>query len=235
MYYAVKRLNNLGYMATLSKMNTSCTVKPLRIPLRSLFFEFVGIITALSLLLLASDNEVFAITFTNYTSDKYQIQFQYPSAWQLTEKQNRFEEGVDIKIQGLSSPSGLIMIQYLNLTDLLGMDFTELFYDLYKEDIGASDREIRVIEQPSFFDVDDHKAGTYLYTTKDKYEEYAVSTPLQKWIVSVGDHGYIVGFSASISTYDSPETKQIRDTLIKSVKFLGTKNSTNSAIPNRFG
>lgn len=194
---------------------------------------FIGIMGGLLLLFLTIDNQVLAVTFTNYTSDKYQIQFQYPSSWQLTEKQNRFEEGVDIKIQG-STPYGLIMVQYVNLTDLFGMDFTELFYDLYKEDIGTYGKEIRVIEQPSFFNIDGQKAGTYLYTTKDKYEEYAVPMPLQKWIVSLGDHGYFVGFSAHTSTYDTPEIKQVRDTLIKSMKFLGTNNSTNNSTPNRF-
>jgi hypothetical protein len=194
---------------------------------------FIGIMGGLLLLFLTIDNQVLAVTFTNYTSDKYQIQFQYPSTWQLTERQNRFEEGVDIKVQG-STPYGMIMVQYVNLTDLFGMDFTELFYDLYKEDIGAYDREIRVIEQPSFFNVDGQKAGTYLYTTKDKYEEYAIAMPIQKWIISVGDHGYFLAFSSSINAYDTPEIKQIRDTLIKSVKFLGTNNLTNNSIPNRF-
>ena len=114
------------------------------------------------------------------------------------------------------------------------MDFMELFYHLYKEDIGTYGREIRVIEQPTFLNIDGHKAGTYLYTTKDRYEEYAVSIPLQKWIISVGNHGYFVGFSASTSTYDTPETKQVRDTLIKYMKFLGANNTTNNSIPNRF-
>jgi hypothetical protein len=194
---------------------------------------FVGIIAGFLLLLLTIDNQALAVTFTNYTSHKYQIQFQYPSTWQPTERQNRFEEGVDIKVQG-STPYGMIMVQYVNLTDLFSMDFTELFYDLYKEDIGAYGREIRVIEQPSFFNIDGQKAGTYLYTTKDKYEEYAITMPLQKWIISVGDHGYFLAFTSSINTYDSPEIKQIRDTLIKSVKFLGINNSTNNSIPNRF-
>jgi hypothetical protein len=202
-------------------------------PFTSPILVSIGIVVGLLLLLLIIDNHAFAVTFTNYTSDKYQIQFQYPSTWQLTERQNRFEEGVDVKIQG-STPYGLILIQYVNLTDLLGTDFRELFYNLYKEDISASGKEIRVIEQPSFFDIDGQNAGTYLYTMKDRYEEYAVAMPIQKWIVAVGDHGYFLGFSASIGTYDTPEIKQIRDTLIKSMNFLGINNSTSNSIPNRF-
>src|SRR6188474_183127 len=104
-------------------MNNSHTVRLSTLPLGSLLFEFVGITAAISLLFLPSDNQVFAVTFTNYTSDKYQIQFQYPSNWQLTEKQSRFEEGVDIKIQDVSSPTGLIMISHLTLTDLFRYGF----------------------------------------------------------------------------------------------------------------
>jgi hypothetical protein len=221
-------------MPNLPKLNCSQKVKPLTTQLSILLPELAGIVVTMSFLFLVSENQVFAVTFTNYTSDKYQIQFQYPSNWQLTEKQNRFEEGVDINIQGFSPPTGMIMIQHVNLTNLFSMDFTELFYDLYKEDIGTYGKEIRVIEQPTFLNIDGQRAGTYLYTTKDKYEKYAVSLPLQKWIVSVGDHGYFIAFSASTATYDTLETKQVRDTLIKSINFLGTDNVTSNRIPNRF-
>jgi hypothetical protein len=202
--------------------------------LHSPLLQFIGIIGTLSFLFLTIDNQVLAISYTNYTSDKFQIQFQYPATWQLTERQNRFEEGVDIKVQG-SAPYGLIMVQYVNLTELVGMDFRELFYNLYKEDIGAYGREIRIIEQPSFFNIDGQNAATYLYTTKDKYEDYAIAVPIQKWIISAGDHVYFLAFSASIGTFDNPEIKQMRDTFIKSVEFLGTtNNSTFNSVPNRF-
>ncbi|RPJ32455.1 MAG: hypothetical protein EHM25_00810 [Nitrosopumilales archaeon] len=45
-----------------------------------------------------SINGSFALQFTDYTSEKYQIQFQYPSDWLIKEKANRSDEGAEIDI-----------------------------------------------------------------------------------------------------------------------------------------
>ena len=45
-----------------------------------------------------SINGSFALQFTDYTSKKNQIQFQYPSDWQIKEKANRLDEGSQIDI-----------------------------------------------------------------------------------------------------------------------------------------
>ncbi|MGE5705100.1 MAG: hypothetical protein ACM3XP_00080, partial [Nitrososphaerales archaeon] len=45
--------------------------------------------------LLSSDNAVFAIEFSNYTSEKYGIQFEYPTDWKINEK-SRFDSGPDM-------------------------------------------------------------------------------------------------------------------------------------------
>ena len=60
-------------------------------------------------------------TMTNYSSGLYQIQFQYPSAWELNEKTSRFDEGTDISVSGFS-PSGIITIGYINSSEILGRD-----------------------------------------------------------------------------------------------------------------
>ena len=52
--------------------------------------------------------------YSNYTSDKYQIQFQYPTNWEFKEKANRFDEGTDIAISNPNPGGGLIMIVYGN-------------------------------------------------------------------------------------------------------------------------
>jgi len=58
----------------------------------------IAIIFGLGALSLFNSCESLPIQYTNYTSDKYQIKFQYPSDWILKEKTNRFEEGSDISI-----------------------------------------------------------------------------------------------------------------------------------------
>lgn len=196
----------------------------------------VGIvILAGIIMLLSSYKDGFGLQYTNYSSDKYQVQFQYPVGWDLTEKASRFDEGTDIKIQSSSLPGGLILMQYLNLTEISTSDFQTLFYQLYKSSItGDYSKEIKVIEQPSFMTIDGQKAGTYLYTSKDKYEEFATRVAGQYWIISVANRGYLFAFDAATNVFDYPQNKEIRDHFIKSIKFLGISNITNSNIPSRF-
>jgi hypothetical protein len=128
---------------------------------------------------------------------------------------------------------GLIRFQYINATD--EGDFTELFYRAYKQAISSDySKEYKVIEQPSFLTIDGHKAGTYLYTTKDKYEDDAVTMARQDWIVTAGDHFYLIGFGALPNVFDTPELTEVRDHLIKSIHFTNSNNATTKNIPNRF-
>lgn len=171
---------------------------------------------------------------SNYSSNLYQIQFQYPAAWELNEKTSRFDEGTDISISGFS-PSGLIAIQYLNTSTTQNLDFLSAVYDFFKSSIDSDySKEYKVIEQPSFVTIDNRKAGTYLFTQKDKYEEFATKWASQIWVVYVGNHGYLLSFMASTNVFDSPEVKNTRDQFIQSIKFLGVTNEPQSSVPNRF-
>jgi hypothetical protein len=183
---------------------------------------------------------VFAVQYSNYTSEKYQIQFQYPSDWEFKEKMNRFEEGTDLSIRKISFDNpGAIMISYQN--DLIkgfgSTDFTTAFYSAFRDSIGSDySQEYRVIEQPSFVDIDGQKTGTFLFTMKDKYEDSPQAFAIQNWITFIGNHhGYLIGFWSPTSYFDAPENKEIRDHFISSIKFLGKNNATNNNITNRFG
>jgi hypothetical protein len=171
----------------------------------------------------------------NYTSSLYQIQFQYPSSWELNEKKSRFDEGTDISISSYS-PSAYIYVQFLNASAVEGMDFQMAVYEFFKSSIDSDyGKEYKVIEQPSFTSIGNHKAGTYLFTHKDKYEDYATRWASQHWIVYVGNHGYLLSFMASTNQFDSPELTQIRNQFLKSIGFLGDTDQKNSIVPNRFG
>jgi hypothetical protein len=193
----------------------------------------IGICVISGFLAIAISGNAFGIQYSNHTSEKYQVQFQYPTNWYLTEKASRFDEGTDISVRTFTNPAGLIMFQYINATD--EGDFTELFYRAYKQAISSDySKEYKVIEQPSFLTIDGHKAGTYLYTTKDKYEDDAVTMARQDWIVTAGDHFYLILFGALPNVFDTPELTEVRDHLIKSIHFTNSNNATTKNIPNRF-
>ena len=177
-------------------------------------------------------------SMTNYSSNHYQIHFQYPTNWDLTEKTSRFDEGTDISVSGFS-PSGVIAIQYLNTSLIQDMDLQSAVYEFFKTSINSDyKKEYKVIEQPSFVNIDNQKAGSFLFTQKDKYEEFATKWATQVWVVYVGNHGYLLSFMASTNVFDAPEIKNIRDQFIGSIKFMGmgkATNHSNTNVPNRFG
>ena len=85
-------------------------------------------------LLLTVGNNAFAIEYTNYISEKYGIQFEYPSDWTVTERTSRFDIG-DIKIESGS------------LTFFI---------------IDRHEHYRTTVEYPSYITIDSLKAGTYL-------------------------------------------------------------------------
>jgi hypothetical protein len=195
----------------------------------------IGILSGIMLLfLIANIHTSYGITFSNYTSQKYHIQFQYPSTWQVTEKMNRFDEGTDLKVNDPVSYAFVIIIFSDNLITGFGSpDLTTGVYDSFKKSIDDYSYDYDIIEQPTFTSsIDAQRAGTYVYAFKEKYEDYAQRWGSQNWIVFVGDTGYYISFNALASQFDSPENTQIRNQLIKSIKFLGQSNTTNTNITN---
>jgi hypothetical protein len=187
---------------------------------------------------MANNSEALSPSYSNYTSDKYQIQFQYPSDWEFNEKANRFEEGTDISIRSFDPPGySIITVGRLdNLTSGIGSnDLITGFNYVYKQAISDYTKEISVIEQPSFINIDGQKAGTFLITQKDKYEDNALRLANQLWVVYVGDHGYLISFDSTTDLFDTPKNVKIRDDFIKSIRFIQPENSTNTNVTNRFG
>jgi hypothetical protein len=118
------------------------------------------IILALSLTIITSAllfvldaEDVLAIQYTNYTSDKYQIQFQYPSDWLLEEKTNRFEEGNDISISSNNIPDGYIGILFFNDSlEALGTTNLQSAINAAVESLKTDyTNDHRIIESPILF------------------------------------------------------------------------------------
>lgn len=186
------------------------------------------IFIAFSLLLLPNIGQSLPVQYTNYTSDKYQIEFQYPSNWTLAEKTNRFEEGSDVSITDDKIGRGDMSIGYIDdlLTYYGSTDLETAVTNLHKGLIDDYQYDYRTIESPSFSTIDNHKTGSFLVTFEKKYETDPIKGAAQWWITFVGNHAYLFNFISTPETFDSVEYTQVRDHLIKSIKFLGTNNQT---------
>jgi len=182
---------------------------------------------------------VFAIQYTNYTSDKYQIEFQYPTDWILKEKTNRFEAGSEISISdaNIGTKTSTITVGYDKdlFTAFGSADLQRAFNTFYQGLTSTYKYDTRVIEPPSYLTIDNQSTGSFLMTFEQKYETYPVTLAIQYWITFVGDHGYTFAFISNPEEFDSPSNTEIRDHFIKSINFLNaTTNNTVSHIPNRF-
>ena len=192
------------------------------------------ITTSLSVIILSNIGLVYAVEFKNYTSEQFKIQFQYPSDWSVDEKMSRFDEGADLQISP-SSPGTFITIMYIeDGTEL--EDVKAATYESLKQSINDYKYEFKVIERPSFLEIDNQSAGTFIYSMKDKYEDYAILWGIQHWDIYAGDHGYLILYMTRASSFDNPENVEIRNKFINSIEFLGDISLIESSnTPSRFG
>ena len=170
--------------------------------------------------------------YTNFTGDKYQIQFQYPSEWIVEEKANRVKEGSEIDISNKKIGAGEIAIHYYNdlLKSFNTTNFDYLFSDFYKERSTNNLRyEYSTVEPPSFLNVDGQKTGSFLIISKQKGEVNPIGVEVQYWITIVGNTGYIVEFLSTPENFNTSENVEIRDRFIQSINFIGLNNTTDAS------
>lgn len=178
-----------------------------------------------------SINGSFALQFTDYSSEKYQIQFQYPSDWLIKEKANRSDEGAQIDISNKKIAAGKLRIHfYDDLLESFGTSNLDAaltkFYSVTTTD--DNEYEFKIIESPSFVTIDNQRTGSFLLMFKQKNEVDPITGAVKYWITFVGNSGYKMEFMATPENFDTPDNIEIRDQFIESIVFLGQNNVTNT-------
>jgi hypothetical protein len=172
------------------------------------------------------------LQFTDYTSEKYQIQFQYPSDWLIKEKANRSDEGAEIDISNKKIAAGKLRIHfYDDLLESFGTTnldaaFTKFYSATTTDD---NEYEFKIIESPSFGSVDSQRTGSFLMTFKQKNEIDPITGAVKYWVTFAGNSGYKMEFMATPENFDTPDNIEIRDQFIESIIFLGQNNATNTS------
>lgn len=184
------------------------------------------------IIFLPNINGSFALQFTDYTSEKYQIQFQYPSDWLIKEKANRSDEGAEIDISNKKIAAGKLRIHfYDDLLESFGTTnldaaFTKFYSATTTDD---NEYEFKIIESPSFGSVDSQRTGSFLMMFKQKNEIDPITGAVKYWITFAGNSGYKMEFMATPENFDTPDNIEIRDQFIESIIFLGQNNATNTS------
>ena len=175
-------------------------------------------------------SETLALKYANFTRDKYQIQFQYPSDWVLEEKANDLKEESEIDVSNKKIGTGEIAIHYYNdlLKSFNTTNFDHLFSDFYNERSTDNSRyDYRTVEPPSFFNVDGQKTGSFLVIFKQKAEVDPIGIEVQYWITFVGNTGYVLELLSTPENFNTSENLEIRDRFIQSIDFIGSNNTTD--------
>lgn len=184
------------------------------------------------IIFLPNINGSFALQFTDYTSEKYQIQFQYPSDWLIKEKANRSDEGAEIDISNKKIAAGKLRIHfYDDLLESFGTTNLDAAFTKFYSATTADDNEyeFKIIESPSFGSVDSQRTGSFLMTFKQKNEIDPITGAVKYWITFAGNSGYKIEFMATPENFDTPDNIEIRDQFIESIIFLGQNNATNTS------
>lgn len=200
----------------------------------------VLIFTAFFIVVICSLNSSFALPYSNYTSDKYQIQFQYPYSWGIIEKNGSLDESPGIEIidpssGDSSSGDGYFYVHIGDRSDVkTNASFeskirvvTEIALQSLRN---SSSIEYYMLEYPSYLTIDGHNAGTFVYIKNHKLEGLSGLYTAEVWIVLVGDRHYITSFFSKSDFFHSVYYSIIRDKFIDSIKFLAG-NVTNTDDP----
>ncbi|HEY6950622.1 MAG TPA: hypothetical protein VI146_08440 [Nitrososphaeraceae archaeon] len=175
-------------------------------------------------------SETLALKYANFTRDKYQIQFQYPSDWVLEEKANGLKEESEIDVSNKKIGTGEIAIHYYNdlLKSFNTTNFDHLFSDFYNErSTGDFMYDYRTVEPPSFFNVDGQKTGSFLVIFKQKAQVDPIDVEVKYWITFEGNTGYVLEFLSTPENFNTSENLEIRDRFIESIDFIGSNNTTD--------
>lgn len=170
--------------------------------------------------------------FATYTSEKYDIQFQYPIGWTIKEKTSRFDEGGDITVR---SPNLLTMFG-IEYKDALSLFRTLDIKDAAKTMISILEAslfgfDVRIIEEPNLVTIDNKTAATAVIAAEERYYDPPFKFLDQQWIVIIGSNAYLISYLDSpIEDFDSPSHAMIRDHFIKSIKILGDRSATVQTI-----
>jgi hypothetical protein len=193
------------------------------------------IISALLISILLSVNvafdDSFAAPYANYTSDIYKIHFEYPAGWEVVEKKSGFNEGADIELSSHTILGGSVLIFLINNSAYHDMDLRSYLNQAFNMAISANnDREYNVVEQPDITTIDNQQAGTFLFTSKDKYDSNGVRLAIQDWVVKTPNSDYLISYVSTPDIFDNPSSEEIRDHFINSIRLLNVGNATQSNI-----
>ena len=179
-----------------------------------LFYIFILIILAFSVVLHLQNVMAQSTEWSNYTNYNLGITFDYPSSWNVTEKTNRFEQGPDVSVG-----SGLHTYTYAAPT------MNIQYFDSYVAglsiglNLGIPYSNLQIVENYKLneLQIDGQPTATALYAYNLATGERIAE---QEYLVYKDYQAHSLKFRDSASDFDSSESQATRDHMTNSFHFV---------------
>ncbi len=161
--------------------------------------------------------------FTSYNNTEFGISFDYPSNWEVSEKTNRFDTATpDVKI---TSPDNFMnSFRFLNhyetsdesLASIGLKETAESYADAFIANPGSV-----LIEDvnDSKYTIDGNPTATFLFTDPGNMYVSDKDIGNQFFMVEYDGKLYAMGYKNTVDNFDSPQSQEIMERIISSVRF----------------
>jgi hypothetical protein len=185
------------------------------------------VIFASVLIFFASINNIFAVEYKTFTSEIWGIEFQYPDDWDLNYQVDKADNYIaiinaeeNIELHDINPNKNDDRYVYITIFDNIGQQnlrsFTESNMkqelEFYKQ---SEDWTTNIIKTPTPIKIGNLQMGTYTLQEQDEDDNVIA----QFWTTVKNNRGYSIEFSTQENIFNSPESTEIRDHFIKSLKF----------------
>lgn len=181
-------------------------------------------------LLFLNTNFGLALEYNNFTSDRYQLQFEYPADWDFSEKETVTEFGPainssgDTRIFGTGVFSGVLSGNSIETTSLEEMvhQEVEVFQDVMSW---------KVVEKPNIgkYVIGGEKSATVVFEHEDDDGQSIVDL-----YVYVDHNGkrYFFDFTFPKDSFYNEENEDVRNRILTSIVFTDSINNTSQNATN---
>ena len=169
-------------------------------------------------------NAVVQQQWKTYTDEKLGISLKYPSTWEVKQKTNsRFESGgaaEELTIQGQVS-------EFYMIKAPVKSPYAEALAELTKNSLTRRFNVTVIEDVKAHYPIDGEKTFSFLIE-QDSQHSHTIKIVNEALVVVHHGVGFGFGFRGVSTSFDKPEQVQIRDDILKSIKFLDVSGSSSN-------
>lgn len=157
----------------------------------------------------------YAVEWVDYTSEKYGLSLQVPSNWDIVEKQNRLTQTNSPELTVTNPENKINRLTFQDLSymnpqfDLLGLETMTVM--MSNSFIKGGSTLIENVDMDQY-EIDGQETGTFL-TVKNIVAD-------RTFMVENDDNGYMIRYQNFAGLFEDPESQEIMNHMIESIKFL---------------